>query len=236
MANYDEQDATNIRLLLIGDSHCREMGGFISSFNKRFEVMTISKGRQHDEIIYLFRSRTFAATRFNPHAIVIHFGHNDLSFHAKHNAHRALSRDMASVTGDFAQEVQSFCPGATIHLSAVFTRTQATKSTLSPIEVVAYNRTAKRHGQRIREVADELGYQYIYNMPLWHKISKYEETKNMHNKDGLNLNETGSKAIAKCWVEHILGEMKKQKEAARLMATEQEEGDGRSQESGDLVT
>ena len=52
-------------------------------------------------------------------------------------------------------------------------------------------------------MAERDGFQHIYNMPLWGKISKYEEKPNMYLIDGLHLNVAGFEAIANCWVEHI---------------------------------
>jgi lysophospholipase L1-like esterase len=194
----------NIRLLIIGDSHCREMGGYIANINNGIKMLTVCKGRQSDEIRELYRARIPNIISFDPQVIILHYGHNDLSYHVRHNQQPSLSRDLASETATFAGVVQRLCPKATIHLSAVFPRTFKRKSSLSQSQVVSYNRTAKRHGHRIREVAERDGFQHIYNIPLWSKISKYEEKPNLYLIDGLHLNVAGSEAIANCWVEHIV--------------------------------
>ena len=71
------------------------------------------------------------------------------------------------------------------------------------MQVTAYNRTAKRHGQRIKEAAVNAGVPYTFNMPMWYRISKHEENYKMFRLDGLHLSNAGSVAIAKCWIKQI---------------------------------
>jgi hypothetical protein len=88
----------------------------------------------------------------------------------------------------------------------MFPRSYKRNSTLLQEEVAAFNRLAKRHGQRLRAEASRLPIpiKVSLNMPIWNRISKAEEKADLFLPDGLHLSDVGKLAIATAWLRDIL--------------------------------
>jgi hypothetical protein len=89
-----------MRLLVIGDSHCRDMTPALQFLAPLDQYYTITKGDQTDEIICLYRKQIPAIWNFNPTKILLHAGHNDVAWHRTRNPLPIVSRDAARITLD----------------------------------------------------------------------------------------------------------------------------------------
>jgi hypothetical protein len=193
----------DVRLLLVGDSHMRDMDFFVQAIRPTYSTFTVCIPSSIDDIMTAYRSKFGNITTFDPEYCLLHMGHNELAYHPAHNVSPRQSRDVIRRTMAVAREIQTDFPTARIITSATFPRTTAYYSHLNPKEIRIYNKTAKRHGQRIRAASSPLNYESSMNNPLWKHISKYEEDPKYYRTDGLHLNPVGMLTIAKCWMEQI---------------------------------
>jgi lysophospholipase L1-like esterase len=193
------------KIMILGDSHCRGMDEALKICDPSIHTLAIIHPRGTRAITARYRSAVSCVYDFTPEYIFIHCGHNDLVFHSSLNPSPINSEDTRTHTIDLALLLQRNHPDAKIIISALFPRTFTYKSTLLQEEVSAFNRLAKRHGQRLRSQASMLPIPILValNMPLWRRISKSEETAKLFLPDGLHINNDGKKALAGAWLSNI---------------------------------
>jgi hypothetical protein len=68
-----------MRVLVIGDSHCREMAGDFEDLVPDIPVLVVSKGRNTSLVRAEYFRRLASVREFSPSHIVLHSGHNDVS-------------------------------------------------------------------------------------------------------------------------------------------------------------
>jgi lysophospholipase L1-like esterase len=191
------------KMLVLGDSHCWDMGTIITERHENVQAIAISKGTKIHPILLEFQQQLNMVQTFDPRVTVIHVGHNELAFHRLLNLHPILSQPTAAATLGFANMIQWLLPNTLIFLSAVFPRTSTAASTMSPDDTFLYNKVAKRHGLRIRTVANRNAYQSLLNNCMWRVVSRAQEEESFYIYDGLHLNEAGKRAVADGWVADI---------------------------------
>jgi lysophospholipase L1-like esterase len=190
-----------MKFVLIGDSHCRDLDEALSLLFPSFKIYTISVGAQIEDIKAAYRSKIAAITASTPAYIIIHMGHNNIAYHHRYNpSPEELPKTVAEATIDLANEVRSHHPTSKIYVSTIFPRTHTRTYTLSPHEVVMYNKKAKRHGQRIQTLANRESLNYFMNNRMWHQISISLEDSNQFRGDGLHLSKEGAKKIMIEWL------------------------------------
>jgi hypothetical protein len=128
-------------------------------------------------------------------------GHNDLVYHPYHNLSPSNSSTVASETITFANEIHLNHPHSIIYVSAILPRSFTHKSLLTEPQVTAYNKIAKRHGQRARTYSSIAGYKCMINNSMWKNFSACIEHSNFYLKDGLHLNRVGQLALVSEWIE-----------------------------------
>ena len=192
-----------MRLLIVGDLHCRDISPAIKALNTDNMIFTVFVGSHIPAITLSYRSKIHAITNFRPDLVVIQLGHNDISWHASKNPRPIVSRDASALTIGLAREIKRKHPNVQVIISSVFPRTFTAKSLLNKAAVHKYNETAKRHGQRLHTRATEAGHVCLYTKALWMKISASIENPSFYLPDGLHLNPLGNTAIAKEWLNEI---------------------------------
>ena len=190
-----------MKIVLIGDSHCRDLDAALSLMFPSFRIFTITVGAQINDIIASYISSIPAITTMNPAYIIIHMGHNNIVYHSKYNpTPDETPKSIAEQTITFANEVSSHHPTSKIYVSTIFPRTHTRTSTISPHDVVMYNKKAKRHGQRIQTLAQRAGLNHFMNNSMWLKISISLEDSSQFRGDGLHLSKEGAKKIIIEWL------------------------------------
>ena len=137
-----------MKLLLLGDSHCRELADIFAELTSSITVYTVFVPLDITSITLQYRSKINIINAYSPDVILIHLGHNDLVYHPVHNISPSNSSTVASSTIALANEVHQNHPYPTIYVSAILPRTFTHKSRLTKAQVSSYNKMAKRHGQR----------------------------------------------------------------------------------------
>jgi lysophospholipase L1-like esterase len=187
-------------LLVVGDSHCRDMSIALKFLAPLDNYYTITKGRQIDEIVPLYRAQMINVSKFAPTVIILHVGHNDAAWHPVYNTLPLVSRDVARITLAFADEISTNHPSAQLYISNIFPRTHTPRSILSLESVLKHNQLAKRHFNRLRKLADTRGYIVPPNMALWSSISSVQENPICFRPDGLHLSSEGMKLVVIDWL------------------------------------
>jgi hypothetical protein len=67
-----------MRILIVGDSHVRGMGGALELLDKNVATMTILVGRRTSIVRSAYEDKLVSAQRFSPEVVVVHCGHNDI--------------------------------------------------------------------------------------------------------------------------------------------------------------
>jgi hypothetical protein len=177
-----------MRLLIVGDSHCRDMGTLaVDIMDNYAQVYSVIVGGQTLPIILKYRDSLQKIIDFDPTYILLHLGHNELARHPTKNTVPSISRDIATQTLSFAREISTNFPNATLCISAIFPLTYTRRSYLSNPEVSKFNKDVDRHALRIRKQATEAGFRCAMNNPIWRRISKSEEDPNFFMPDGFHL-------------------------------------------------
>ena len=95
-----------LRLLLIGDSHCKaDILPYLKKLVPDIQIFCITCGSQAEGIIERYSERFPAIVKFDPSAIIIHFGHNDFSYHHYHNQSPATSKEVTDLTLELTKDV-----------------------------------------------------------------------------------------------------------------------------------
>ena len=192
-----------MKLLLLGDSHCRELTDIFAELTSTITVYTVFVPLDITSITLQYRSKINTINAYRPDVILIHLGHNDLVYHPVHNLSPSNSSTVASSTIALANELHQNHPYATIYVSAIIPRTFTHKSRLTKAQVTSYNKMAKRHGQRIRTYSETAGFESLSNNSMWSKISASIKHSTYYLKDGLHLNHAGQIALVGEWIKVI---------------------------------
>jgi lysophospholipase L1-like esterase len=192
-----------MKVLIISDSHGRQMGDLIEEKKRGWEVRTLRVGRKLDVVLRLFRNKLRGIRGYRPDAVVMHLGHNDLVKHPIYN----LDPDFITLTLDklyrFANEVARSVPGSKVIVSSLFPRVESTR--YGAVFVERYNKMARRFGERLRSRGNQTisSFGVTINRRLWGRIARWEVRAGNHNVDGLHLSAVGRGVVADGWIEAI---------------------------------
>ena len=74
-----------MRLLVVGDSHCRDLLKPLKLVDKHSTLMCVSVPSSIEDIAEHYDDKFADILAFDPSIAVVHLGHNDLSYHHVHN-------------------------------------------------------------------------------------------------------------------------------------------------------
>lgn len=193
------------RVLIIGDSHSRNMTESIKKTHPKMEVMLSTMPSSLDQIKAFFMSHKLSeALYFNPDWIIVHGGHNDVAKHKFFNTDPMFAGSVAHDQVKFAMKLKSLFPKSSIMCSSLFPRKPTHTSSLSEENTIAYNWIAKRYGLRLRSLAEEQNIRCSLNMVLWKQVSKAKENSSLISPDGLHLTKVAKIKIGMEWVNTFL--------------------------------
>jgi lysophospholipase L1-like esterase len=195
------------RLLLVGDSHTKDMQPiFISCVPKNHAITTfpIQLGQVVNDIASKYRDNLQEIYHYDPTVAIIHVGHNSMVFHHYYNQNPQHPRIVGNDTLNLASEVLRNFPQCRTFISTVFPRTSTDNSLLSPQDVSSYNQKVKRHAQYLCSITRYTSLTVLKNMCLWTQVSRAIENPDHFDIDGLHLTKAGKKAIIQEWLPLIL--------------------------------
>jgi lysophospholipase L1-like esterase len=194
-----------MRILLLGDSHLSNMSDAITSKYPQVSIMTIMIPGKISSITRSYQDKLQMVRLFHPDQCIIHAGHNELAKHISKNPSPSTSRHVTTLTLNLVRILSFNHPTMIINISATYPRTSKPASNLTTENTVKFNRTAKRHGQRLRTEATRVNIPVLLNMSTWRTISKTLEEASVFQSDGLHLTYAAKQMIAIGWLQDITG-------------------------------
>jgi hypothetical protein len=140
-----------MRLLIVGDSHCRHMQANMKISHSHIQTLVVFRPQAIEYIAEsILNTRRNGAIEFDPDHVIIHCGHNNIVPHPVHNTNPLFSQSVIDLQIQLAQEIQIFLPNCTISCSTIYPRSFTDSSAMNKVAVADYNTIAKRYGQRLR--------------------------------------------------------------------------------------
>jgi lysophospholipase L1-like esterase len=197
-----------LRIVLIGDSHVRRSVDTFYDMYPGINLYACTAGSKMEVIRNKYEKYRLDIDHFKPTVIVLHQGHNDLSFDQRRNPHPALSKTVGADTLSFAQKIATDNDNAIVYISSIYPRSHTRYAGLAKSQIDAYNSRAKRHGNRTRKLAkDTNNIKHIMNVFPWRKISKAEARTDIFDREGLHLNLLGRKLQVNEWLKGVVGDV-----------------------------
>jgi lysophospholipase L1-like esterase len=190
-------------ILIIGDSHCQTLHETFKQVSPDDRVITVSVGSNIAAIISHYNERLATIRHLRPDCVVLHVGHNDMSFHPLKNTLPRISRDVTRDILAFASSVRSDIPNARILLSSILPRKPSHINQMSAEKTDKYNKLAVRHGLRLRKLGSQVGFEVLMNTVMWKRVYKYEPKNELLLVDGLHLTDEGMKTLVQDWINFI---------------------------------
>jgi lysophospholipase L1-like esterase len=187
-----------MRVLVVSDSHVYSMDAAILSVRKEWEVLSICHGRGSEAVRVRYMSRVGEAERFNPEAMILHIGHNDLWYHPFYNTHPQNVKDFSPFVQSFVTLLRDHHPSAQIIYSSVYPRSVGPH--LDETEKRSYNKLPQRYGVLTQSTCKRKGISFILNGTLWSSVRQGKEISEYFLADGLHLNTLGKKVVAVGWI------------------------------------
>jgi hypothetical protein len=192
-----------LRILILGDSHTREMNAAFKKLLPSCLTYTITVPRGLQEIIHNYHSSLPQINTFDPSTVIIHAGHNDIVYHHRHNLNPCNPRVITDLTLHLVDELSINHPGIQPYISSIFPRTFTTRSYLPQVEITPYNKKVKRHGQHLKTVTRDMPTKCLLNNCLWYRISSSTENPVHFDLDGLHLTNEGKESVVREWISII---------------------------------
>jgi hypothetical protein len=195
-----------MKLLLLGDSHCREMDELLTSKFPATEVSlyVVSVGGNTEAIMNKYVSNLHKINAFNPDHIILHSGNNELAYHPTKNPNPKDSTQTTKIVLDAAAVLRSNHPQANVVLSAAFPRLLSKSSPLNFQDLLHYNNTAKRHSNRLNSEAANLNFPTLMNNLMWKSKANLQVKTHLFLPDGLHLTDEAKRMVIIDWVDRLM--------------------------------
>ena len=195
-----------MNILIISDSHGRQMAEELEAKNDGWNVVTLRVGRKLHVVLRLYRGKLRGIRRFRPDAVIMHLGHNDLVLHPIHNLDPDFITAILDKVYRFANEVARDLPASRIFVSSLFPRVESVR--YNETLVGRYNKMARRFGERLRSRSNQTisSFRAIINRSLWGRIARWEVRSGNHKDDGLHMNTVGRGVVADGWIVALMTE------------------------------
>jgi lysophospholipase L1-like esterase len=190
-----------MRLLLVADSHGRGMGSVIHRLNTDWTVMTVRVSSQTSAVRERYVQRLAEIRQYEPEAIILHVGHNDLSHHEYYNPTPKHVKDFFPSVLEFVRLLQGNHPSARVFYSSVFPR--STGPTMSDKERRSYNKLASRFGALTQSTCTKEEIRFMLNGVLWISVRQAKENPDFFLDDGLHLCKGGQEIVAREWISTV---------------------------------
>jgi hypothetical protein len=186
-----------MRVLVMGDSNCRGLGSDFRSLVPDITVKIVSVSRETSLVRAEYERQLVDLKLFMPEYIVIHSGHNDMSYHWRYNTSPTRLEDFYPSLEEFVFRVKEDHPAAQVFVSSLFPR--STGPGFPEESRLIYNRLSVRCGELTRSSGKKHRYSALLNNPLWISVRKRTEKTAMFLPDGLHLSGIGSRAVVHHW-------------------------------------
>jgi lysophospholipase L1-like esterase len=191
-----------MRLLIVSDSHGRAMDLAISSIDSRWRVMVVKFGRISSAVLGTYTVQLPLVTRFEPEAIILHIGHNDLVSHPRHNPRPQSLESFFPQVMHFAELLRVNHPRSRVVVSSLLPRT------LGPFmderRMREYNSLALEFGDKLEAACRLMRVIFTRNGVLWSSVEEERAHPVYFMGDGLHLSLLGREAVGRMWMDEVV--------------------------------
>jgi hypothetical protein len=139
-----------MKILVIADSHGYGLAEALVRIGDDIEVKTVSVGSTMVNVWEQYKEELYDLQSYRPDHVCVHFGHNDIVWHARHNVSPKEPELVMSLVMGYRLMIQEDFPVSTIWISCLFPRTVGPR--MDHRRVSAYNRIVYDFGCAMREV------------------------------------------------------------------------------------
>ena len=188
------------RMLYIASSHGKSMDWAIRHVDHRVQVKGIWKsGGKVLEMIEIVKKRMGEILRFDPDCIIIHLGHNDISYHYKFNPRPRKVKLVVEDLHVFYLALSFMMPNAKVVVSCPFPRVSSEESGYTAKMAKGYNGEAVRASERLGSKKRDISTCFVKS--LWKRVKKDEGNSIYFQPcDGLHLLPAGKIVVAREWL------------------------------------
>jgi hypothetical protein len=206
------------RILIVGDSNCRDLEKSLTDRFSNIRIYVISLGSQTGQVMIEYNRCKTQANLFDPNYIILHTGHNDLAYHRYKNISPKDSTQTTKLTLDAAMIIKGSHPNAIMIVSAVFPRALSLKSPMRQMDLQHFNRTAERHTRRLATEARDLDLYVFKNNFMWKKKQDLVPKTHLFLQDGLHLTTLAKQYVISMWMNqiHLIKQAKQRDDAGRV--------------------
>jgi lysophospholipase L1-like esterase len=187
-----------MRILVLADSHGKDMAGVLKGISKSSTILVISIGRGVDEICAKYLQKLRDVNNFHPEGIIVHLGHNDLVAHPVYNMQPDHLKYYFPRIVSFVTLLQTHHPNSRVVLSSLYPRTEG--YLFDSERKLQYNTGARRFSDKVRSSARRGNFRFCLNEMLWTSARKFKEDPSMFCLDGLHLIAEGRVAVGQGWI------------------------------------
>ena len=119
-----------------------------------------------------------------PEGIFMHFGHNDLMWHHRHNQAPKHPMEVLSLVMGYVKQIEEDFPSSSVYVSNLFPRTVGPNLTSEMRS--EYYQMVYQYGRMIRDVFPTKGIRFTMISCLWYAPSQGREHPVFFRKDGLH--------------------------------------------------
>ena len=192
-----------MKLLLVGDSHCRELNEIFAELTSSITTYTVFVPRNINTITLKYRTEIQSINAFRPDVIVIHLGHNDLCYHSVCNQQPMSIDEFMGILETFLLKIRIDFPQSRIMYSSLLPRSVGPRMGFA--QHLLYNLMAISFADQARARLNSLGYDFVSNESLWYSKQEGIEHPIFFGADGLHLRAVGQEFVARGWIEALEG-------------------------------
>jgi hypothetical protein len=188
-------------LLVISDSHGRDMDDIIASLDSDYQVCVISVGRTTPEIREEYDDTIVDIYEYAPEAVIIHTGHNDITYHCKHNPSPMQPLQYMGEAMAFMDHVKECHRFSEVFYSSIFPRSEGPNFDM--LRKIKYNQMAANYRLLVEDICEIENRNFILNDTLWYSVDEGIEHPFYFESGGLHLSGSGKRAIAREWIDAV---------------------------------
>jgi hypothetical protein len=187
-----------MRVLVLSDSHGKDMMWSFDHYVPEWEVVELCVGRATGEVRSSYVDNIVDIFEYAPDIIYLHLGHNDVSFHPVHNLSPQQPLDCFKLCLEFLDLLKEKHPYSLLFYSSIFPR--ACGPSFDNTRKSAYNRMAADFQSLVSEVCEIEGRRSCLNTCLWENMDTGAEKTEFFTSGGLHLNSQGKRAVVRDWI------------------------------------
>jgi lysophospholipase L1-like esterase len=190
-----------MRLLLVTDSHGRDLADIVHRSYKGWTVYSVIVGQSTDAIRTAYERQVRAAIQFRPDYIVLHCGHNDVVYHPRYNENQQHIKHFFPEILEFLGLLAANHPLSRVFYSSMLPRGEG--PLMNSSEKLKYNKLACRFGVRAATSCHEAGFEILKNFCMWESVRQSVEDDSLLDDGGLHFNLAGKKKLVHSWLSII---------------------------------